>query len=1757
MKEQTGRIPRRLTVKLLAFLLTCGMFLSMNAEAFAASVSDSDAPEQAAVSQSDAPAQTVIKDRQETAPKKSTTATASGQCGDNLTWEYDDSTYTLTIRGSGHMWNFRGERPWRSYQSSIESIVFDGNITSITGYAFCDFESLKNISIPDTVTSIGENAFAHCRSLKNINIPDSVTSIGWGAFEDCSSLTTVVLSDSITTIENNTFYNCGSLTSVNIPDSLTSIGDSAFCGCASLTSITIPDSVTSIGYQAFSNCFGLESVVLPNAISTLSGGVFYHCTSLTSISIPKSVETIESGAFEACTDLTSVTMPKPPASYIKMENFFIYPFNSCPVRDVYFGGTQAEWTTYEGFENATVHYGLMGTKENYQVFFDQDTEGLSSAEIVFNTDIKTISLDDSHRITVYQRQNYTDSDNDNYHEKVLFRISSADDPRLTVGTDRISVDLSALPEDCTASIALDNDTITLTDNTVALITKGNREVCRYTHRPEVTANVSFASDGDKAKENNGDLDHSFRYSDKFFYYDNTDYHNDLAVMSLGLELTSWSKSAYSNGNYYTKKLDYYTRAQNLINMYNQLMVVDREYHNYDIPLSDNKDKVAYSLGLKYIQDSEGNTDTLIVLPVRGGGYGAEWASNFRVEGNSGNHYGFQLAAGDIYSSLQAYLKKLEKTDRIKGKLKLWTVGYSRGAAVANLLVHIVNKNELVDFENVYAYTFATPQGYYKKGSNSVNDDNMFNIVSANDLVPKLALSEWGFDRYGQSVILPNYTPDKVASEFKMLTGEEFKADNNYDAENKLLDALTKIAKDRYEFSSDVQPSVVQSFANGYSKKNGSLVVCFLSGLAASTYQQPEKYKVLIASGLLKRAAKPMTIRAYEDMISDYEWGAAVSDLLTVDKCHYAEHYLSWLETGGEYKVADASSYANFTATKKTAIETFIKTKANESCQRLHLKLKGSIKVFDLDGNTVLSINNGNVEAAEIPCSVDGDSVSFYTAGEGYTVQATGSGDGTMDCTVTKYNNKGEQTQTVNYNGLTMTNGQVYTAEVSETGEDSTLSTNGETVKPSYDSQHTTGSRYSITVNNGASFVESAYSGEYVSIGALPQQGKLFSGWKADGDDVRFTDSEAQSTTFIMPQRNVTIEAVWEDDPDYIPFVITRQPQDVSVSSSDQGDISFSVTVEGNEPAYQWYVRQTDADDWSVMEGKTSETLTLSAGEVSDGMQFCCVITNNRGDVLVSESAMVVTGKVLQITSQPEDQCIHLGDSVTVSLEADGDEVTYQWYFKKAGASDWSIWNNHTHASETATPNASWNGIQLYCAVSDKRGKTIHSDVVTVTFTSNLKITSQPSDQSMKLGESVTLSITAEGEGLSYQWYFKKAGAYDWSIWKGHTHASETCTPNATWNGIQLYCVVKDTFGNTVESQPATVTFISDFRITRQPSDQSIALGESTTLSIETEGSGLSYQWYFKKSGQLGWTKWNNRTHDGIQLYCEVTDELGNILKSDPATVTFVSNLKITKQPADHSIQLGESITLLLTAEGSGLSYQWYFKKAGQLGWTKWNNRTHASETVTPNASWDGIQLYCTVTDGLGNKVDSQPATVTITQELKITKQPTSQSIVLGKTLTLSLTATGDSLTYQWYFKKKGQTSFSVWNGHTKATETAAPNATWDGIQLYCKVTDGSGNSVSSNTVTVSVLSITTQPGNVTVAAGSSATFKVKATGSGLTYQWQYKKSGATSWSNWNGRTTASTTATANSSWNGMQVRCIVTDGAGNKVTSSTATVTIK
>ena len=89
----------------------------------------------------------------------------------------------------------------------------------------------------------------------------------------------------------------------------------------------------------------------------------------------------------------------------------------------------------------------------------------------------------------------------------------------------------------------------------------------------------------------------------------------------------------------------------------------------------------------------------------------------------------------------------------------------------------------------------------------------------------------------------------------------------------------------------------------------------------------------------------------------------------------------------------------------------------------------------------------------------------------------------------------------------------------------------------------------------------------------------------------------------------------------------------------------------------------------------------------------------------------------------------------------------------------------------------------------------------------LKITSQPADVKVSSGADATFKVAADGCGLKYQWYYKKAGASVWSIWTGHNTASTTATSNDSWDGMQVYCSVTNSKGDIVLSDKATVSLV--------------------------------------------------------------------------------------------------------------------------------------------------------------------------------------------------------------------------------------------------------------------------------------------------------------------------------------------------------------
>lgn len=195
-------------------------------------------------------------------------ADASGSCGDNLTWSYNQYSNVLTISGTGLMDYFgkfieggiwKSSAPWGIYLEDILSVIIQDGVSSISEAAFSGCKNLTDVVISDTVTSIGPMAFNQCYRLTNINIPYGVSVLGYRVFYGCARLNNLSIPNSVTSIGDNAFYNNG-FKSFEIPNSVTTIGSHAFEFCRQLETIVIPSSVTSIGSSAFLNAYYIKDV---------------------------------------------------------------------------------------------------------------------------------------------------------------------------------------------------------------------------------------------------------------------------------------------------------------------------------------------------------------------------------------------------------------------------------------------------------------------------------------------------------------------------------------------------------------------------------------------------------------------------------------------------------------------------------------------------------------------------------------------------------------------------------------------------------------------------------------------------------------------------------------------------------------------------------------------------------------------------------------------------------------------------------------------------------------------------------------------------------------------------------------------------------------------------------------------------------------------------------------------------------------------------------------------------------------------------------------------------------------------------------------------------------------------------------------------------------------------------------------------------------------------------------------------------------
>ena len=288
------------------------------------------------------------------------------QCGDSLTWEYDPLTTTLTITGTGDMYDYSYEGgPWAAYAPEITKVVLPDGLTSIGSYAFLNCSSLVSIVIPSKVTTINNDAFANCSALSSINLPIGLTHIGNYSFEGCSSITSVSIPDGVTHLGTGAFSNCSELTYLSIPSSVDFVYvdqdgwvsynySMLIIGqCYKLKSLIVPADFFGATDEEYAEIVGeempyftrnLESLTIMSGeelhpltfdfinhnhrnikhidlsattSTTLAEGAFENCYKLESLVLPAQLEKISYMAIAECVNLQSIVIP---ASVVEIDD---------------------------------------------------------------------------------------------------------------------------------------------------------------------------------------------------------------------------------------------------------------------------------------------------------------------------------------------------------------------------------------------------------------------------------------------------------------------------------------------------------------------------------------------------------------------------------------------------------------------------------------------------------------------------------------------------------------------------------------------------------------------------------------------------------------------------------------------------------------------------------------------------------------------------------------------------------------------------------------------------------------------------------------------------------------------------------------------------------------------------------------------------------------------------------------------------------------------------------------------------------------------------------------------------------------------------------------------------------------------------------------------------------------------------------------------------------------------------------------------
>lgn len=316
------------------------------------------------------------------------------------------------------------------------------------------------------------------------------------------------------------------------------------------------------------------------------------------------------------------------------------------------------------------------------------------------------------------------------------------------------------------------------------------------------------------------------------------------------------------------------------------------------------------------------------------------------------------------------------------------------------------------------------------------------------------------------------------------------------------------------------------------------------------------------------------------------------------------------------------------------------------------------------------------------------------------------------------------------------------------------------------------------------------------------------------------------------------------------------------------------------------------------------------------------------DLPVSCSAVII--------SQPENQSGCAGDSITFSVEANGNSLSYQWRIGNINLVDGGAISGATTAQLTIDPISISDASLVYnVVVSTNNSNSYPSDSVSLSVLQAPTIVVQPTDIVSCNSSLISFSVVAAGDSLTYQW---KKGLND--LVNGPTFSGVTTAtlainnPTSNDEGSDYFVLVSGYCQPAVSSDSAQFSFSILPQIITGPSDLSLCPGESATFQVEALGDGLIYQWKkgisnLSDGPTLSGTSTNQLSFTAVGIadigndyYVVVTDACFESVFSDSAALEIKDcsiDLGIVKTAASLTPEIASTLEFVLVTTNLGIN----------------------------------------------------------------------------------------------------------------------------------------------------------------------------------------------------------------------------------------------